>query len=357
MNTENGYNPFDGGNGYGYGNFPPPSEKKPSLMKRLTGYFTNEKYLGLSICATAAGAALLLQRFNDYLFGAALALIPSLKEMYLNNYQFRNAFGIVYSLLCIGLPFFFAYLFLKKTSDIQIPFGVSSKKTGVGLMLVAGLGIFYIGNILTNYFVNVLASMGIELYSYEMVASIGADIPKNAFEFILMTVGTAAVPALIEEFAFRGVVMTPLRRYGDWFAIIVSAVLFGLIHGNLMQMPFAVVAGVVLGYVCVVTNSIWFSVLLHFMNNFLSLLYSFAAGMLSDGRSMAFSLIYTYGTVAVGVVALVGYAYNNPNFLRLYPSKVKNTEMKRCVLTYFLMPVMIVPLIMIMSAILKDIKI
>lgn len=354
MNTENGYNPFDGSNGYG--NYPPPV-KKPSLRKRFTGYFTDKKYVGISMSATAAGVALLLNRFNDYLFGGALALIPSLKALYLDNYLFRNAFGIVYSLICVGLPFFFAYLFLKKTSDLHIPFSMPPKKTGIGLMLVAGFGIFYIGNLLTNYFVSVLASMGIELYSYELVASVGADIPKNAFEFILMTVATAVVPAFIEEFAFRGVVMTPLRRYGDWFAIIVSAVLFGFVHGNLMQMPFAVVAGMVLGYVCVVTNSIWTSVLLHFINNFLSLLYSFASGAVAEGRGMAFSVLYTYGTVAVGVVALVGYAYLNPRFLRLYPSKLENTDVKRCVLTYFLIPVMLLPLLMLMSSIVKDIKI
>ncbi len=354
MNTENGYNPFD--NGYGYGNFRRPPPKKPSLMKRVTGYFTKDSYIELSVASVTVGLALVLQRFLNYLFGAALGVIPSLRELYVNNYLFQDAFGIVFSFVCVGFPFILAYAFLKKTGNVPISFEKPRKTKGIFLLMTAGLGVFYVGNILTNYFVNILSSMGIELYSYELVASVGANVPKNAFEFILMTVGTAVVPALIEEFAFRGVVMGSLRRYGDWFSIIVAAVLFGLIHGNLMQMPFAIVAGIVLGYICVVTNSIWMSVILHFINNFLSLLYSFGGEMLSEGRAMVFSLVFTYGIIAVGVIALIGYAYCNPQFLRLYPSKVKNTTAKRCTATYFLMPAMIIPVLMLIVAILKDIK-
>lgn len=348
---------------YGQNNSPyskppyyPPPVKKPSLLKRITAHFTQEKYIELSIAATATGLALIFNRILDYAFGTVLRLVPALSEMYFSNYLFSDAVGMIYTLLCVGFPFFAAYIFLKKVSKIEISFDAPRKKSGFPFMFFAGMGIFYIGNLITNYLVSILASMGIELYSYNNALSMGTDLPKNAFEFILMAFSTAVVPALIEEFAFRGVMMQPLRRYGDWFAITVSAVLFGLIHGNMMQMPFAIVAGMVLGYVYVVTGSIWTSVILHFCNNFLSLLYSFAGKILPEGRTMIFSSVFTYGIILIGIAALAGYAFYNPRFMRLYPSKVKGTEAKKCAATYFLMPAMTVPLILILQTVFTDIK-
>ena len=65
----------------------------------------------------------------------------------------------------------------------------------------------------------------------------------------------------------RGVVMQPLRKYGDRFAIVVSAVLFAALHGNMVQIPFAFIAGLALGYFAIITNSIWTSVAIHCLNN------------------------------------------------------------------------------------------
>lgn len=71
---------------------------------------------------------------------------------------------------------------------------------------------------------------------------------------------------IAEEILFRGLVLRSLRPYGKKFAIVVSAILFGLFHGNLMQVPFAFVVGLVLGYVAL-EYSIGWAVVLHVMNN------------------------------------------------------------------------------------------
>lgn len=69
-----------------------------------------------------------------------------------------------------------------------------------------------------------------------------------------------------EELLFRGYVLRTLRPYGKRFAIVGSAVLFGLFHGNLLQTPYAVLMGLVMGYVTV-EYSIHWAVLLHMFNN------------------------------------------------------------------------------------------
>ena len=72
----------------------------------------------------------------------------------------------------------------------------------------------------------------------------------------------------------RGVVMQPLRKFGDRFAIVASAVLFAILHGNMVQIPFAFVAGLALGYFAIVTNSIWTSVVIHSLNNLSAVIIS-----------------------------------------------------------------------------------
>ncbi len=69
-----------------------------------------------------------------------------------------------------------------------------------------------------------------------------------------------------EEILFRGYVLRSLRPYGRRFAVMASAVLFGLFHGNLLQAPYAILAGLILGYTAVEYSLLW-SVYLHMFNN------------------------------------------------------------------------------------------
>ena len=71
---------------------------------------------------------------------------------------------------------------------------------------------------------------------------------------------------IVEEIIFRGLVLRSVEPYGKKFAIFASALLFGLYHGNIIQIPFAFGVGLVLGYVTVEYNMIW-AMILHMFNN------------------------------------------------------------------------------------------
>lgn len=77
----------------------------------------------------------------------------------------------------------------------------------------------------------------------------------------------AAVLAPVwEELLFRGYVLRTLRPFGKRFSVLGSALLFGLFHGSLLQTPYAVLMGLLLGYLTV-EYSIGWAVLLHMFNN------------------------------------------------------------------------------------------
>jgi len=91
----------------------------------------------------------------------------------------------------------------------------------------------------------------------------------------LLAVGAVAVlvAPVLEEFAFRGWIQTPLeRRLGAPGAILITALLFAALHLEPLQTPFLFVDGVILGVAVCLTRSIWAGVAIHFGNNLLSML-------------------------------------------------------------------------------------
>lgn len=77
---------------------------------------------------------------------------------------------------------------------------------------------------------------------------------------------TAVAAPITEELLFRGAVLRSLQPYGKRFAIFCSALLFGLVHQNLTQTPFAFGFGLLAGYVAVEYSILW-SMSLHILNN------------------------------------------------------------------------------------------
>ncbi len=90
--------------------------------------------------------------------------------------------------------------------------------------------------------------------------------------FIMSTISTAIVPAICEEYLFRGAILTNLTPFGNSTAILGSALLFGLMHQNPFQLLYTTLMGIVIGYVYVKTKSIWVCMIIHFANNFTTVL-------------------------------------------------------------------------------------
>ena len=82
----------------------------------------------------------------------------------------------------------------------------------------------------------------------------------------------ALLPALFEEMLFRYVPLRLLGGRSPRAAIVVSSVMFALVHLSLFQIPYALFAGVILAYITLLTGSVLPAVLLHFANNTVSVI-------------------------------------------------------------------------------------
>jgi len=91
---------------------------------------------------------------------------------------------------------------------------------------------------------------------------------KQAFIIAIFVIGI--IPALTEELFFRGLILDGLKNnYSKRKAIIISALLFGIIHLNPWQFYGAFIIGLISAWICIETNSILLSIYMHFFNNVL----------------------------------------------------------------------------------------
>jgi membrane protease YdiL (CAAX protease family) len=145
-----------------------------------------------------------------------------------------------------------------------------------------------------SFFIIVAAFMMAQLcfgfiaYGIEDVANIFGYSFMNQIESaslesktVSMFLYAALFGPIAEELVFRGFLLRSLQPYGRKFAIIMSALMFGLFHGNLPQGIFAMAVGAILGYVAMEYSIVW-SIFIHILNNLYAELLNSKVGILSE---------------------------------------------------------------------------
>lgn len=99
------------------------------------------------------------------------------------------------------------------------------------------------------------------------------DLMEGQFLSMAHTVWGAVTIALVgpvvEEFVFREAMLGSMLRggVGRWTAVLFSAFLFGLVHGNPVQIPFAFIVGIIFGLIYCRTGNVALTSAIHIANN------------------------------------------------------------------------------------------
>ena len=184
---------------------------------------------------------------------------------------------------------------------------------------------------------NVVANMVTQNFSiFGLQNTIEFDYSSNSpIINVLNIISVAIVPAFAEEFAFRGIVMGSLRKYGDSLAIIASAVMFGAMHGNISQIPFAFVLGLIFAFIDCKTNSIIPSIIIHFLNNFYAVTLDVfnSTGELSDRNFMIIYYIIIAAFCLLGVISFFVLLKKDKNFFKV-SDKINNSPVVQTSLSF-----------------------
>lgn len=257
------------------------------------------------------GAAVLSTIFLQSVIALSLRFFY-LTERYYSDAYFSSAIDIIITVIGMLVPFIIFGLKLKKLSGQAEPvaLGAPYKKSLMLPAVVAGVGFCMAGNIVNSYISMFFSSMNVEFTS--------PDIPmaEGVGGIILTFFRVAVTAAIVEEISFRGFVMGNLRFFGDGFAIAVSSFVFAAMHGNMVQAPFALMAGFALGYLSIKTGTLWTGVIIHAINNSLSVaVYYLGEYYGQDNIAIAYAL-FVYGTVAAGMISFA-YFQSRTRHIRL----------------------------------------
>jgi membrane protease YdiL (CAAX protease family) len=221
-----------------------------------------------------------LIRQNANIVGAGAVLVTAIfgMSMWLFNYfmpllariipmQYAETFSYILYLLifCVsfGVPCIAMVLMLRIPLHIAFPM-----RRPRGDILVSAIFIF-LGAQIVGSFLIFFIKHGIDIISGGGAAPTMPSVsaPSGAVPYVAYFFISVVAPTIFEEAMFRGVMLQSLRRFGDNFAVWVTSILFALIHGNLLQSPYALLLGLVMGYFVVRSGSIWPAVIIHFINN------------------------------------------------------------------------------------------
>lgn len=269
----------------------------------------NEDRRNIRPLANCIGGAVLLYLVLQYALSLLIPLLGA-SELYINNSFFQMGLNTVLVVATILPSFLLFSKKMKKISGVENPVVLTRPRGFINTVLAffAGMGICMAANYVTGIISVIFTAFGYEPTTPDLA------MPEGVFGFCLSVAQIVIAAATVEELSLRGFAMGNLRKYGDKFAIAASAIVFALIHGNFVQIPFALVAGFGLGYFTVKTKSLWTGVLIHAGNNLFSVAMTYAQMYMKEE---AFNIVYTflfYFIAIFGIICLVIFVRRNKEY-------------------------------------------
>jgi membrane protease YdiL (CAAX protease family) len=263
-------------------------------------------------------------------------------DLYKANGTFASCVGVLYSFAAMGLPFFLAKKAMAKPGEDHTV-SYFAPKLNLKTVSIIAASVFgcLTAMIVTGYLASFFEGMGFTFSAGE------TPVVNNVYDIIAMFLGTALVPPLVEEFAMRNVVMQPLRKYGNLFAIVMSAVVFGIFHGTPTQIPFAALSGLFIGYAVIATNSIWSGVIIHAIVNSISCAYHTCLYFTDEDTADKAYEIGCIVLTAIGLIGLIIYLMKYRTELKeiLSHKGLEEYSFKEKTVKFLVTPVMIIAII------------
>ncbi len=244
----------------------------------------------LSFSILMALSSLVISWFADLL---ALIETPNPQREILYNCFYAFFYLIAFLVPVLGLRFA-----MRKTGRAYRPVRVAIHPSWLILpMLFGGVALIWAQSHINS------AVVGVFSYSF-----VGGFSLMSGYQIVLQFLVSALLPAFCEELLFRGAIMENLLPFGRQNAIFASAFLFAIAHQNAAQMLYAFAAGILLGLIYERTGSIWNCVLLHLVNNFMSVIILVLSAQF--GQNAPIGYLFVEGSIyLLGLLSIVLLAF------------------------------------------------
>ena len=257
---------------------------------------------------------------------------------FLSEPTMSMAFQAVMSIFMVLFPF----LVLAKTENLKISnvINFAPPKNKITLPFIMAVSVYgFVFSIATAILLSILEELGLK------APEINTVYPTSFLGIVITVIACVILPALLEEFAMRGVVLGMLRRFGDGFAIVCSALTFGLMHASIMQIPYTFLLGIVLAVAVIKTESIWTGVILHGINNALAIVFEYCEIFYGAEKSHIIELITICLMIIISVIGIILLLKADPQAFKIETSKTATDEKKKY-MCFILSPTIILGVIL-----------
>lgn len=141
---------------------------------------------------------------------------------------------------------------------------------------------------------------------------------NDAFYNMIIILSVCVIAPVFEELFFRGFILQALKRHGNVFAIITTSILFALLHGNLVQAIPVFALSIVISYSVIQTNNVLIGILIHFLNNSLSIFELF---FVKNVVISAIFLLVSIGFIIFTISTIIKKRTMILNYYHLYKGK------------------------------------
>ena len=237
-----------------------------------------QKHAGLSYTI-----ALLISALIDVIIIGIISLVAK-------DYQ-QKAWYLYIAYAISPISIFITLLIITKKFNVEIKGQLGVKNCnykyyllGIAMFLGAFFGLGFLN------FIELLAKIGFEIK--------GTMPPlNNGYQLALTIIIVCIMPAVFEELLFRSVILGGTKGLGTVKAILLNGFLFSLFHTNPAQTIYQFIMGCAFSIIAIKSGSVLPSVIMHFLNNLVVILFLyFAPGL---------NVFYWY-TIAIGLVLFVG---------------------------------------------------
>ena len=192
---------------------------------------------------------------------SSVILLDFLVSKFLPDLYFHNTYIWIKMVFCqyiigipairlvlIGLP---KYRYQKERMSFKDIFGA--------FLICQALS--YAGNMIGTILNQIIST----ILGKEIDNTVGELIENSNPLILLLVVGI--IGPILEELVFRKFIIDRIRPYGEFLAVLFSALTFGMFHGNFYQLFYAFAIGFVLAFIYVRTKNIIYPVILHIAFN------------------------------------------------------------------------------------------
>lgn len=209
-----------------------------------------------------------------------------------------SSFEMSFSCIVVVLSLIFV-LITARVMGIRVLSTVKFSKSNVRTGLIA-----YPVGLVVNTFLTGITSIITKLFSDNGTTIPTADFSvdsASAKAIILTILYLVVIAPISEEIVFRGLILKALSPFGKEIAILLSALLFALMHKNIPQAVGAFAIGIIFAIVDIKANSIVPSIIMHVLNNTLPCLMNINASVNSKVITIIYN-VFIYAIVLAGII-------------------------------------------------------